>query len=89
MTRSMVRGGFTIVELLIVIAIIALLAQMLLPAVEAAREAARSVHCKNNLRQLALGADLHTSTHGHLPSGGWTLAWVADPDRGFGRGQPG
>jgi prepilin-type N-terminal cleavage/methylation domain-containing protein/prepilin-type processing-associated H-X9-DG protein len=83
------RRGFTLVELLVVIAIIGVLVALLLPAVQAAREAARRTQCSNQLRQLGLAGLLHLDTHRHFPTGGWNYEWTADPDRGFGKSQPG
>lgn len=59
--------GFTLVELLVVIAVIGMLILLLLPAVNAAREAARRVTCVNNLRQLALASSNFESAQGHMP----------------------
>jgi hypothetical protein len=79
----------TLVELLVSMAIIAMLMSLALPAVNAAREQGRATTCKNNLRQLALAALLHESAHGYYPSGGWGGAWVGIPGRGLGPRQPG
>lgn len=61
------RGGLTIIELLVAISVIALLAALLLPAVQQSREAARSTECRNNLRQVALACDAFESFHNHYP----------------------
>jgi len=89
MSQSTKRTGFTLVELLVVIAIIGILVALLLPAIQAARESARSTSCKNNLRQIALAAINHESAQGFFPTGGWGWFWAGDPDRGFGQDQPG
>jgi prepilin-type N-terminal cleavage/methylation domain-containing protein len=77
------RKAFTLVELLVVIAIIGILVALLLPAVQAAREAARSATCKNNIRQVSLALQLYNTNNKHLPTGGdkkggvkYLMGWV-------------
>ena len=83
------KRGFTLVELLVVITIIGILIALLLPAVQAAREAARVTQCQNHIKQLSLGCLDHESATGRFPTGGWGWAWTGDADRGNDWRQPG
>lgn len=83
------RYALTLIELLIVIAIIGALVALVLPAISASRESSRKASCANHLRQLALGAQEHLSSRHFFPSGGWSGKFLADPAFGFGRSQPG
>jgi prepilin-type N-terminal cleavage/methylation domain-containing protein/prepilin-type processing-associated H-X9-DG protein len=87
--RSVRRSGFTLVELLVVIAIIAILVAILFPALAAARESARATACRNNMRQFYVGFNVFADKdpRGRLSSGAYdgsrdgcidTVGWVAD-----------
>ena len=72
--------GFTLVELLVVVAILATLMGLILPAVQSARESARRSSCLNNIRQLGLAAANHESARGRFPLGAESRQWAGRPD---------
>jgi prepilin-type N-terminal cleavage/methylation domain-containing protein len=88
--RSVAPRGFTLVELLVVIAIIGVLVALLLPAVQAAREASRRTRCQNQMRQLSLACHNFHDVNNKLPIGSqgrnpndpnWAYPSPADPNK--------
>ena len=83
------RRAVSLLELLIVIGIIALLLQLMLPAIHAARQSTRRLICARKLQTLGNAMSVHHDARGHFPSGGWHYTWVGEPERGTGADQPG
>lgn len=81
-SRLSIRFAFSLVELLVVLGIIAILVGLTLPAVQAAREAARGMTCRSHLRQVGLAISQFDAVQGQFPGGGWGFQWVGDPNRG-------
>ena len=89
MKKHPVANGFTLIELLVVMTIIGILIGLSLPAINMARESARTVVCVNNLTQISRAFTAHITAQGFVPSGGWGYWWVGEPDCGYGSQQPG
>ena len=86
---GLLPSGFSLVELLVVCALLSVLAGLLLPAVQAARESARLTQCRNNVRQIATALLTFHEHSGRFPRGGWGHEWIGVARRGAGKRQPG
>ncbi|MFN7842198.1 MAG: DUF1559 domain-containing protein [Pirellula sp.] len=89
MQASRKATGFTLIELIVVIAVLTLLVALVFPALNAAREASRVGKCKSNLRQIGLAVSQFRTAQREFPSCGWGSKWYAISDLGFSTDQPG
>ncbi len=87
--QTMTNRGVTLIEALVVLSVMAFAVSLFAPLVVASRQEMRQAECANNLRRIGDGWLGHENSLGHLPSSGWGWRWTGDPDRGFGRSQPG
>jgi prepilin-type N-terminal cleavage/methylation domain-containing protein/prepilin-type processing-associated H-X9-DG protein len=87
--RGTVRKAFSLIELIVGIAIVSVLMAIALPAVQAMREASRNSSCKNHLRQMSLGILQHESKTGYILTGGWSPLWLGVAERTADGRQPG
>jgi prepilin-type N-terminal cleavage/methylation domain-containing protein len=83
------RRAYTLIEFLVVVAILAVVLGIIFPAIQSARESARRAQCHKNVKELALACLNHELMQGRFPTGGWGVAWTGDADLGFGQSQPG
>jgi prepilin-type N-terminal cleavage/methylation domain-containing protein/prepilin-type processing-associated H-X9-DG protein len=82
-------AGYSLIELIVAIAIVAILLAILLPAIQAVRESSRRTACNNHLRQMSLGILQHESKTGYLITGGWSPLWLGVAERSADGRQPG
>jgi len=87
--RSRSRIGFTLIEMLVVITIIAMLMAMTVQGIQQVRELGRQTSCGNNLHQIAVAAIAHSARLGHFPTGGWDGSSLPTAGGGSGSKQPG
>lgn len=84
--RHLARPGFTMIEILVVIAILAVLFAILLVAIQKVREAASRARCQANLHNIALAMHNHHDMEGSFVGGGWGRKWIGAPQKGKGHG---